>query len=702
MTMHIIFVFKKSFRRHLMFGEIGLFMSLGLMDQLRADGPVNTSTNAAINTAPSPTTLPDPIADAKPAAKTLPPAAMQPPVKSGTKDIGALSIDDLLNVTVTSAGQKEQKLSDVAAAITVINSDDIRRSGATTIPDLLRYVPGVEVGQANNSDVSVTIRGFGSTFATKLLVLVDGRSIYDPLYGGVDWQFQRMMMDDIDRVEVIRGPGATIWGANAVNGVINIITKDAKDTQGGFVSGIYGTKEQGTGEFRYGFRPAKDLSVRVYGKYENVAASDPLPGEQKFDELKNGLIGFRFDYRPSNDDHIRLSSEASSTRAGNVQFLVPGAPGNYYNQTGSAENINFVYEHNFDTDNQLTVQSYYDRFTRNTDPVLQLSNLQVQTADFQIRHSLHINLFPIKQELIYGAEYRLVNSNLGQTNIISWDRSRRSDQTFSLFAQTDLHLIDNVLTLTVGTKYDHNDYSGNEVQPSVRLLWKINARNSVWWSVSRAVREPDTINVDPVAPGVITGNQNLKSEVLTAYEFGYRVQPMQELSLDIACFYNNYDNLIQSYFQTGSFFPVYAQYQKAHVYGIEPSFTAQVQPWWKLSGSYSLLKFDTDNSGIPGNFTFQGAALNTLDPTNQFSLRSSFNLPNNIDIDLGGRYVEKIAGANGYYVADARIAWRPTPNWEVSVVGQNLLSANHVENSDVFGNSAYVGPQVYGKVVFKF
>jgi iron complex outermembrane receptor protein len=690
-------------------------MGISLTDQVRADDPAGATTNTATQNPPNATKKAGTSRDTNPAAGTSTTAsntksaastsaatATLPAAKSGNQDLGGLSIDDLLNVTVTSAGQKEQKLSDVAAAMTVLNSDDIRRSGATNIPDLLRYVPGVEVGQASNTGVSVTIRGFGGTFATKLLVLVDGRSIYDPIYGGVDWQYQRMMMDDIDRVEVIRGPGATIWGANAVNGVINIITKDAKDTQGGFLSSVYGTKDQGTGEFRYGFQPADGLSVRIYGKYENVAASDPLPGIQKFDELQNGLIGFRADYHPSSDDHVRLSSEASWTRGGDVQFLIPGNPGNYYNQTGDAENVNFVYEHNFDTDNQLTVQSYYDRFTRNTDPASQLGNVQVQTTDLQIRHSLSLNLLPIKQELIYGAEYRLVDSQLNNTNIITWDRSSRSDQTVSLFAQTDLHLIDDVLTLTMGTKYDHNDYSGNEVQPSARLLWKIDSKNSLWGAVSRAVREPDTINVDPVAPGVITGNTNLKSEALTAYELGYRVQPIPELSLDIALFYNNYDNLIESYFQSGSFFPVYEQFQKAQIYGIEPSFTAQVQPWWKLSGNYSLASFHTDNSGIPGNFTPQGSSLDDIDPTNQFSLHSSFDLPNNIDIDVGGRYVDKIAGANGYFAADVRVAWRPTPNWEISVVGQNLLDANHVENPNAFGNAAYVGPEVYGKVVFKF
>jgi iron complex outermembrane receptor protein len=667
-------------------GGLGLFMTLGGMNPIRAQSLAGAAAPATTNAAPSPTGS---------RATPTPPAA-----SADNQSPAGLSIDDLLNVTVTSAGQKEQKLSDVAAAITVLNADYIRRSGATNIPDLLRYVPGVEVGQANNSDASVTIRGFGGVFATKLLVLVDGRSIYDPIFGGVDWQYEHMMMEDIDRVEVIRGPGATIWGANAVNGVINIITKDAADTQGGLVSSVYGTKEDGMGTFRYGFTPAPGLSLRLYGQYENVAPSDALPGRSGFDPLQNGLLGFRGDYRPDEDDHFRLSSDGSLTRAGDELFsLTPATP---YTQAGDEENVNFVYEHNFDVDNQVTVQSYYDRFRRNTEPVEQFSDQLVQTYDVQIRHTLPLHLLPIKQELTYGAEYREVGSQLGNTRIVTWQRGGRNDQTVSLFAQTDLHLIDNVLTLTLGTKYDHNDYTQNEVQPSARLLWKINERNSLWTSVSRAVREPQVLDFESGQPGTVTGNPNLKSEVLIAYEIGYRVQPTDWLSFDIATFYNDYTNLIQAYLPPGGFFLVEDQFQKAEVYGIEPSFTAQVQPWWTLTGSYSLLDFHVDNSNIPGGYVDEEPPLDSVDPTNEFSFRSSFDLPHDIDIDLGERYVDKVEGANGYFATDVRVAWRPTTNWEISVVGQNLFSANHVENPNDFDNAAYVGPEVYGKVVFKF
>jgi iron complex outermembrane receptor protein len=676
-------------------GGIGFFLVMGPIGRIKADDQAaNVSTNAPASIAPNTTTKPAASTVTKPTAST--PMSPQPAADSSGQTTDVMSIDALLNVTVTSAGQKEQKLSDVAAALTVLNSDDIRRSGATNIPDLLRYVPGVEVGQATNSDTSVGIRGFGGIFSSKLLVLIDGRSIYDPLFGGVDWELQHMMMENIDRVEVIRGPGATVWGANAVNGVIN---KDAADTHGGYVSAIYGSKEQGAGNFRYGFQPTNELSLRLYGQYENIAASDSLPGLDKYDALKTGLIGFRADYRPGTDDHFRLSGDASTTRAGEEHFgLFTAIPP--YIRTGDSENVNFVYQHNFETDNQLTVQSYYDRFTRNTEPTSQFENAEVQTGDAQIRHTLPIELLPIKQELTYGAEYRLVNNVVNNTNSVYWLRDR-SDQTFSLFAQTDLHLIDNELTLTLGTKYDHNDYTGNEVQPSARLLWKIDNKNSLWWSVSRAVREPAVVEVDSI-PGQITGNPTLKSEELVAYEMGYRVQPIEELSIDISGFYNNYNNLIEPYAVPGSFFPSYEQFQKAQTYGIEPSFTAQVQPWWKLSGSYSLLCFHTDNSGIPAGDTSVGPILQNVDPENEFSLRSSFDLPNNVDIDLGGRYVDKIVGANGYYAVDVRVGWRPTSNWEISVVGQNLLSSNHVENPNSFGNTTYVGPEVYGKVVFKF
>jgi iron complex outermembrane receptor protein len=696
------FLFQKNLKRHLVVGGIGFFVLLDLMGPTRADDPLGALTNAATNTAPNTTTKSDASTDTKPAANI--PATttnVKPAAKSGNQDLGGLSIDELLNVTVTSAGQKEQKLSDVAAAMTVITSDDIERSGATNIPDLLRYVPGVEVGQGNNGDVSVAIRGFGGIYSSKLLVLVDGRSIYNPLFGGVEWQFQQMMLDNIDRIEVIRGPGATVWGANAVDGVINIITKDSADTQGGLVSTIYGTKEDGTGSFRYGLQPAEGLTLRFYGQYQNIAASSPLPGNQRFDDGHTDSGGFRADYRPDSDDHFRLSSDVLTSHSGDAEFFGGALFPPTFNQTGDEENVNFVWEHNFEPDNQLTVQSYYDRFAQNTDPVGLLGGATtLNTADVQVRHSLPLHLLPIKQELTYGIEYREVSSELAPGRIVGWSQPGRDDQTFSAFAQTDLHLIDDALTLTVGSKYDHNDYTGNEVQPSVRLLWKIDGKNSVWASASRAVREPDAIDFD--VTGAYNGNTNLKSEVLKAYEFGYRVQPMENLSVDISCFYNDYNNLTQIFLPPNSFSPTFEQFQKAQTYGVEPSFTAQIQPWWKLTGSYSLLTFHTDNTSVPVGATFLGAPLETVDPANQFSLRSSFDLPDHVSIDAGGRFVDKIAGANGYFVADVRVAWQPTDNWEVSVVGQNLLEANHVENPNQFGNAAYVGPEVYGKVTFKF
>ena len=705
--MRTMLLVKKNPACQWMLGGITLFMFLGWMDRAGADAPVSTSTNAAASSAPSATTMPGATTPTtttkvKPAASPSTATATPSAANSSNSDIGGLSIDDLLNVTVTSAEQKEQKLSDVAAAMTVITSDDIERSGATNIPDLLRYVPGVEVGQANNSAVSVGIRGFGDVFSTKLLVLVDGRSIYDPTFGGVAWPFQQMMMENIDRVEVIRGPGATVWGANAVDGVINIITKDSADTQGGLISTIYGTKDQGTGSFRYGLTPTQGLTLRLYGQYQNTASSDPLPGNPKFDDGQNIIGGLRADYRPDSDDHFRLSSDVLTAHAGDAQFFGGALLPPTYNQTGDNENVNFVWEHNFEPDNQLTVQSYYDRIARNTEPGDLFDSSKAQTVDVQVRHSLPLHLLPIKQELTYGIEYREVSIEINPSRGVTWSQPGRDDQTFSAFAQTDLHLIDDVLTLTMGTKLDHNDYTGIEVQPSARLLWKIDSRNSVWTSVSRAVREPDIVDTDP-SGFIFNGNRNLKSEELIAYELGYRVQPVDWLSVDIDAFYNDYNNLIEEFVPAGSFLPTYEQFQKAQTYGIEPSFTAQVQPWWKLTGSYSLLEFHTDNSGVPPGAIYAGGPpLQNVDPSNQFSLRSSFDLPNHISIDVGGRFVDKIAGANGYFAVDTRVAWKPTDNWEISVVGQNLLSANHVENPGQIGDAAYVGPEVYGKVTFKF
>jgi len=639
-------------------------------------------------------------------------ATAHPPVDSKTTDsdiqaVTGLSIEQLLNVTVTSASQKEQKLSDVPAAMTVLNADDIRRSGATTLPDLLRYVPGVQVGAVNNSNTSVTIRGFSNAYASKLLVLIDGRSIYDPLFGGVDWQYQKIMMENIERVEVIRGPGATVWGANAVNGVINIITKDAKDAQGGQVGAILGTKDQGTGNFRYGFKPAKDMDMYVYGQGINEASTTPHQANiGSYDGDQDYLGGFRTDYRPNADDHFRLSSDYASTKTEDARFdsltsyRTLSSP--LIHEMGDADNVNFVWEHNIETDNQVTLQSYFDHFTRSSEPSGYYASDSVNTYDVQVRHTLPIELLStMKQELTYGVEYKDVSAHMSDNDYATWTRHNVGNQTVSLFAQTDMHIIDDVLTLTAGSKYDHNDYSGNEVQPSVRLLYKVDDRNSLWWSVSHAVREPAVVDSWLVTPAA--GNPGLKSEELNAYEMGYRVQPEQWLSFDIATYYNDYNHLIETYLPPGSIQPTFEQFQKAQIYGIEPSFKAQVQSWWMFSGSYSLCKFHSDDTSVPGNYTYAGGTpLNATDPQNLISLRSSFDLPENIEIDLGGRFVDKIASANGYFVGDVRVGWRPTDNWELSIVGQNLFMADHIENPGVYGNATYVGPEVYGKVVYKF
>ena len=414
-----------------------VFTALFLANQAIASDPMSTTTNATASTAP---VVPASAAPPATANGSVPPAITPstankttPAASSSDQSIGGLSIEDLLNVTVTSAEDKVQKLSDVASAMTVITAEDIERSGATNIPDLLRYVPGVEVGQGNNTDMSVAIRGFGGIYDNKLLVLVDGRSIYDPDFGGVAWEFQHMMMENIDRVEVIRGPGSTVWGANAVNGVINIITKDSADTQGGLLTTIYGTKEDGTAAFRYGLQPAEGLTLRLYGEYENTAASSSLPGYQKYDDGHNDLGGLRADYRPDSDDHYRLSGDVMSARAGDAEFfggvLFPPA----LDQTRDDENANFSWEHTFDADNQLTLQSYYERYSQGSDPQGIFVRTTFQIADAQARHTLPVNLLPIKQELTYGIEYRLVSQELGSARLANYAVPGRADQTFSAF-----------------------------------------------------------------------------------------------------------------------------------------------------------------------------------------------------------------------------------------------------------------------------
>ncbi|MDH3446311.1 MAG: TonB-dependent receptor plug domain-containing protein, partial [Deltaproteobacteria bacterium] len=529
--------------------------------------------------------------------------------QSSFADLTRLSLEELMNVEVTSAAKKEQKLSAVAAAIYVITQEDIRRSGATSIPEALRMVPGLSVARVDANKWAISARGFNSFFANKLLVLMDGRSVYTPLFSGVFWDVQDAVLEDVDRIEIIRGPAGSLWGANAVNGVINIITKNAKDTQGGLLSGGGGNEERGFGQLRYGAKLADDVFFRAYGKYFNRDNfKDTFPGRAN-DQWHVGRGGFRLDAGVGEKDSITLQGNYYDGQFSNkmaVTSLTPPLQSFGLAQSPmSGGNLVGRWRHIISATSDLELQVFYDRTERDTPLVSETR----QTADFELQHKLQPT---DAYQLIWGVGYRYSGSRLKDSFTVMFNPKRRNDQLFSAFVHNEFDLMRDRLRLTLGSKFEHNDYTGFEVQPNARLTWMVNAEHTVWGAISRAVRTPAQFEHDVRAnalalagpsascpfPGTclvsVFGRSGYRSENLVAYELGYRGQLTKRLSLDVATFYNVYNDLHAS--QQGTPFvepdPLPAHLtlpfrlvnkMDGEAFGIEASAKWNATDYWKLT-----------------------------------------------------------------------------------------------------------------------
>src|SRR5438093_3529420 len=426
--------------------------------------------------------------------------------KKRLSDLADMSLEDLTKIEVTSVSKHKEKLADAPAAIFVITQEDIRRSGVTTIADALRLAPGLEVARVASHDWAITSRGFNELYANKLLVLIDGRSVYTPLFSGVYWDVQDTLLEDIDRIEVIRGPGATLWGANAVNGVINITTKSAKETIGGLLSGGYGTEEQGFGSARYGGKLGEDAYYRGYVKYFNRDSSALPSGAQANDAWEMYRGGFRTDWEPSAQNLFTLQGDAyAGTENQTVTLFTPAFP---FTQPDASKmrvsggNVIGRWTHTFTPDSDLKLQIYYDRTDRAVDYFKEMRN----TADFdlQYRHPLWQ-----RHDVTWGVGFRYADSDTSRSNFtLAFIPPERITRIFNTFIQDEITLVKERLRLTLGSKFERNDYTGFEIQPSGRLLWTPHERHSVWASVSRAVRTPSRAEVDSrivntnVPPGV--------------------------------------------------------------------------------------------------------------------------------------------------------------------------------------------------------
>ena len=616
-----------------------------------------------------------------------------------------LSVEELMDIEVTSVSKHVEKLSEAASAIQVVTQEDIRRSGASSIPEALRLADNLDVAQKNSHDWAISARGFNADLANKLLVLIDGRAVYTPLFSGVFWNAQDYLLEDIDRIEVISGPGGTLWGANAVNGVINITSKNAKDTQGVYTEAGGGTWLQDFVGARYGGTLASNVYFRVYGKYFD-RGNEVLPnGKDASDSWRTGQGGFRIDAERSPQNNFTLqgdfySGDADIPAGGNAKF----AGGNVLGR----------WSHTFSDTSDTSLQLYYDR-THLVDPIsnqfgsgsILTDDLDTIDLDFQHRFGLGE-----RNRFVWGLGYRFTHDVVGEAQNLAFLPPVLDHDLFSGFVQDKIMLLKNVF-LTLGTKIEHNDYTGVEVEPGGRLQWDVTENQMLWGAVSRAVRTPSRAERDIFEPNppptFAVGATNFVSETVIAYELGYRAQLGRKFSTSISTFYNDYDHIRSLSATPVTILPIfYENNLEGQTYGFELAATYQLFDWWRLHGGYDLLKEDIRVK--PGKVDLNKTLAETADPQQQFSLRSSMDLPQHMELDTRLRWVDTLHNNNGsnpgtvpsYFELDARLSWRPVKRLELSIVGQNLLHDQHPEYGFPGPTREEIARSVYGKVSWEF
>lgn len=637
------------------------------------------------------------------------------------KSLASLSLEELLNESVTSVSKKEMKINNAPTAISVITQEDIRRSGLNSLPELLRTVPGLEVARVNNSEWAISARGFNNQYANKLLVLVDGRSVYTPSFGGVHWNVQDTVLDDLDRIEVIRGPGATLWGANAVNGVINIITKSARDTQGGLITTTVGTEDQPSTSIRYGGTLATNLYYRAYVKYFNRDGMVDSHGKDTPDSWDAIREGLRLDWEPTPQNNLTFQGDYYNLNArgtvNDLSLTPPFAVVNNITARNHGGNVLGRWTHTFSETSELSLQSYYDGFENQDGRNKEYRD----TADLQVEHRFALGGF---NDVVYGAGYRFTGDRLTPAFAASLTPERRQDHISGAFLQDDITLVPERLHLTLGSKVEHNDWSGLELEPGGRLIWTPSERQSIWASISRAVRTPTRADLDsranlsafqlsPASPPMLVsafGNPNVTSEKLIAYELGYRLEPARNLSFDLAAFYNSFRSVIayspiSDGLETSPAPPhllvnstMAQNINSGGIYGGEFSVQWHVTDDWKITGSYSLLQGQL------------GPVLTSKDsnPQQQFQIRSYVNLVKNLELNSSLYFVDRIITDNrfrvpAYFRLDAGLNWHVSNSLELGVWGQNLLQSQHPEfNSDRTSVIREIRRSVLGKLTWRF
>ena len=603
-------------------------------------------------------------------------------------DLKKLSLEELFNLEVTSVSTRPEPLSTTPAAVRVVTGDEIRRMGVLSIPEALRYIPGVEVARVDNRSYAISARGFNGTIANKLLVLIDGRSVYTPLFSGVFWDAQDALQEDIEQIEVIRGPGATVWGANAVNGVINVLSKRAADTQGFLITGGGGNPERGFGGIRYGGKLGSRVFYRAYGKTLDRDASVRPNGQEAGDDFRMSQGGFRVDGA--------LAGSSEFTIQGDLYDGAVDQPSTD-DVTTDGRNLMTRWTRRLSERSDVQLNAYYDHTLRDI-PLTFRETLD--TYDASLRHRLP---FGKRHDVVWGLGYRQTQDVVGNSPGLAFLPSHLERSVYSGFVQDEIELSQDRLRWTIGSKVEHNDYTGVELEPSTRLAWIPEPTQTLWGSVSRAVRAPSRIDRDLFVPAtppfLLAGGPGFDSEVLWAYELGYKAQPRPNLTASVATFYNDYDKL-RSLEGTAPPF-VLGNGLEGQSYGAEGMVALQAARWWRVDAGYTFLRMILRASPSSTDTTQAKTAGDS--PRHQWFTRSSLNLAHGIELDLGVRSCGELPNQKvpAYTACDARLGWRPGSGFELAVVGQNLFDSRHPE----FGTPASrkeVERSLYGKATWTY
>ena len=581
----------------------------------------------------------------------------------------------------------------------------------------------MEVARIGAHSWAISVRGFNGDVANKLLVLIDGRSVYTPLYSGVFWDVQDTLLEDVDRIEVVCGPGGALWGANAVNGVINIITRSARDTEGGWLEAGGGNEEQGFGGFRYGGRVGESAFARAYVKYFNRDAAKIFGDGASHDDWRMGQGGFRLDWDATDSDLITLQGDVYGGEEGGQfrgDFTLGTLPGETFTDNLDVEGANLLgrWTRQIHPDSDLALQIYYDHTGRDIPNTFEE---QRDTLDVDFQHRFQLGA---RNEALWGAGLRATRDSLDNSVFAAFDPDSRTDLTFSAFLQDKITLWEDRLFLTLGSKFEHNDYTGFEIQPSARLAWLVSDRQTLWTAVSRAVRIPSRLDADlhllaPISiPSVpfpvyvnVNGNHDFDSEELLAYEAGYRIAPRDDLSFDLAVFYNEYDRL-----QTTEAKPPIVVAIPPLPYIILPndlennmqgeSYGGTLQANWQLRSNwrwqFAYCFFDLELHNDRGSVDANSHRIEGNSPQNQFSVHSFLEPAHDLSLFAGLRYVDNVPNQDihGYTALDLNVSWRPRTDLEASITAQNALDDRHPEFGA--GRPSEVERSVYGKVTWRF